>query len=85
MSNATMNEYISRNRDISQHPYESQFYELLLLADLAYSQENYDDAVILYERALQYRRANPRVWYSLGQSYEALNKFTKAAECYRRM
>lgn len=61
------------------------FYELITLGDLAFSEGRHSDAIEYYQQAVQYRRANPRIWYNLGQSYEALGKFDLASDCYRRM
>ena len=61
------------------------YYELITLGDLAFSEGRYDDAIMYYQQGVQFRRANPRIWYNLGQSYEALGKFDLASDCYRRM
>jgi tetratricopeptide (TPR) repeat protein len=61
------------------------YYELITQGDIAFSEERYSDAIEYYQQAVQFRRANPRIWYNLGQSYEALGKYDLASECFRRM
>lgn len=71
--------------DTSSSSTAENFYDLITLGDLAFSEGRYHDAIENYNQAIHFRKANPRIWYNLGQAYEALGKYDLASDCYRRM
>lgn len=63
---------------------ETPFWTYKHLGDALREQENFDEAIAAYNRAIKLQEKNPDVYYSLGQTYAKLTKFSQAIHNYQK-
>ena len=56
----------------------------LLLGEILFEEQEYKEAIQIYNLALRNEPANYDLYYNLGMTYTMLNDFKKAKECYEK-
>ena len=62
----------------------SDVFDLLHFAQIAFDEQDWVSSIGFFEEYLLTNRGNPRIYYTMAQCYEALEKYEEANEFYRR-
>lgn len=67
---------------IRQFPFHPKAWELIQLAETPYQEEKYDEAMILYQKAVEISPDCYLAYHYLGECYQFQGNSPKAIECY---